>query len=108
MLRQALLNLIRNAVEAISDEATTRRVDVSTQFESESGKRWAIVEIADTGGGIPEADLTRIFIPFFTTKAEGHGVGLALAYRVVTQHGGTLTAANSKTGGAVFTVRLPE
>ena len=108
MLRQTLLNLIRNAVEAIPDEAATRRVEVSTWMESESGNRWAIVEIADTGGGIPEADLTRIFIPFFTTKAEGHGVGLALAYRVVTQHGGTLTAANSETGGAVFTVRLPQ
>ena len=107
MLRQTLLNLIRNAVEAIPDEAGTRRVDVSTRIERESGKGWAIVEIADTGAGIPDADLTRIFIPFFTTKAEGHGVGLALAYRVVTQHGGTLTAANSETGSAVFTVRLP-
>lgn len=107
MLRQALLNLMRNAVEAIADEAPARGVHVSTQVESQPGSRWAIVEIADTGGGIPESDLTRIFIPFFTTKAEGHGVGLALAYRVITQHGGTLTAANAETGGAVFTVRLP-
>jgi signal transduction histidine kinase len=108
MLRQTLLNLIRNAVEAIPETASNRRVDVSTRLETESaGKRWAVVDIEDTGEGVPEADLTRIFIPFFTTKAEGHGVGLALAYRVVTQHGGTLTAANSETGGAIFTVRLP-
>lgn len=108
MLRQTLLNLIRNAVEAIPNDATTKRVLVSTRFEKESqDTQSAIVEIADTGEGIPEADLTRIFIPFFTTKAEGHGVGLALAYRVLTQHGGSLTAANNETGGAVFTVRLP-
>ena len=66
-----------------------------------------MVEIADTGVGIPPADLQRIFIPFFTTKPTGHGVGLALAHRVITQHGGTLAAANSSTGGAVFTLRLP-
>ena len=109
MLRQALLNLIRNAAEAITQEAATRQVDVSTRLDlDQSGKYWAVTEIKDTGQGVPETDLKRIFIPFFTTKAEGHGVGLALAYRVVTQHGGTLTAANSETGGAVFTVRLPD
>lgn len=108
MLRQALLNLIRNAVEAIPATSATRRVEVSTRLEIEpAGRPSNIVEIMDTGEGIPEADLTRIFIPFFTTKAEGHGVGLALAYRVVTQHGGTLTVENSETGGAVFTIRLP-
>lgn len=108
MLRQALLNLIRNAAEAIPESAGTRRVDVAARAEQEqSGRNWAVVEIKDTGDGIPEADLQRIFIPFFTSKAAGHGVGLALAYRVVTQHGGTLTAANSNTGGAVFTIRLP-
>ncbi|HEX8190089.1 MAG TPA: ATP-binding protein, partial [Pyrinomonadaceae bacterium] len=68
---------------------------------------WARVEIEDTGAGIPEEDLHRIFIPFFTTKSKGHGVGLALAHRVATDHGGTLSAANSPNGGAVFTLRLP-
>ncbi|MDQ3803264.1 MAG: ATP-binding protein, partial [Acidobacteriota bacterium] len=72
-----------------------------------AGQEWASVEIADTGTGIPEEDLQRIFIPFFTTKSKGHGVGLALAHRVVTDHGGTLSAANAAGGGAVFTVRLP-
>ena len=66
-----------------------------------------MIEIEDTGTGIPPADLERIFIPFFTTKASGHGVGLALAHRVVTQHGGTLTASNSTAGGAMFRVKLP-
>ena len=108
MLRQALLNLIRNAAEAIPDRADHRRVQVVTATEQDSaGKNWIVIEVSDTGVGIPPADLQRIFIPFFTTKATGHGVGLALAHRVITQHGGTLTAANAKGGGAVFALRLP-
>ena len=108
MLRQALLNLIRNAAEAIPEGQTDRRVEVHSSTDlDKSGQHWAVVEIKDTGEGIPTADLQRIFIPFFTTKATGHGVGLALAHRVITQHGGTLTAANGKDGGAVFALRLP-
>lgn len=108
MLRQALLNLIRNAAEAIPDDKPERRVKVQHFTERDhADKEWAVVEITDTGVGIPTADLQRIFIPFFTTKPTGHGVGLALAHRVITQHGGTLSAANSPDGGAVFTLRLP-
>lgn len=108
MLRQALLNLIRNAAEAIPESQTNRCVEVVTSHvRDKAGSDWALVEVKDTGPGIPSADLQRIFIPFFTTKATGHGVGLALAHRVVTQHGGTLTASNAKSGGAVFSVRLP-
>ncbi len=108
MLRQALLNLIRNAAEAILDDGIERRVTVQVSSERDQAKRqWALVEITDTGVGIPPADLQRIFIPFFTTKPTGHGVGLALAHRVITQHGGTLAAANSSNGGAIFTLRLP-
>ncbi len=108
MLRQALLNLIRNAAEAIPAVKTDRRVEIFTASErDEAGKDWAVVEIKDTGEGIPASDLQRIFIPFFTTKASGHGVGLALAHRVITQHGGTLTASNTKSGGAMFSLRLP-
>jgi signal transduction histidine kinase len=108
MLRQALLNLMRNAAEAIPADKSERRVDVTVGSEQDqSGGDWVMIEIKDTGEGIPISDLHRIFIPFFTTKATGHGVGLALAHRVITQHGGTLTAGNAKSGGAVFTVRLP-
>ena len=107
MLRQALLNLIRNAAEAIPESQADRRVEVATSIErDQAGAEWVTVEIKDTGEGIAPQDLQRIFIPFFTTKTSGHGVGLALAHRVITQHGGTLTATNSITGGAVFTVRL--
>ncbi|HEX8180763.1 MAG TPA: ATP-binding protein [Pyrinomonadaceae bacterium] len=109
MLRQALLNLLRNAAEAIEDEQAERRVQVrgARTIDPNNGAAWAVVEIEDTGAGIPPADLQRIFIPFFTTKPQGHGVGLALAHRVVAEHGGTLTAAHAPTGGALFQLRLP-
>jgi signal transduction histidine kinase len=107
LLRQALLNLIRNAAEAIPEDQSDRRVTIQTSIENEQDQQWATISIRDTGGGIPDADLQKIFIPFFTTKSQGHGVGLALAHRVITQHGGTLTAANSPDGGAVFAIRLP-
>jgi signal transduction histidine kinase len=108
MLRQALLNLLRNAAEAVGENDSTRRVAVSGVRERDAaGKGWLTIKVEDTGAGIAPADLGRIFIPFYTTKSGGHGVGLALAHRVVTEHGGTLTAANSPTGGAAFTLRLP-
>src|ERR1051325_6764074 len=91
MLRQALLNLLRNAAEAIPDDAATRRVSATTSTEIVNGQRSAVIIIRDTGPGIPPADLQKVFIPFFTTKASGHGVGLPLAHRIITQHGGTLT-----------------
>jgi signal transduction histidine kinase len=128
MLRQAILNLMRNAAEAIpginagaspaattsvSDQASTsesrRSVKVTCSASRDAGGNpCAVIEIKDTGTGIPASDLERIFIPFFTTKASGHGIGLALAHRVITEHGGTLTAANAPGSGAVFNIRLPQ
>src|SRR5437762_3539270 len=108
MLRQALMNLIRNAAEAIPEEKLDRRVVITASPEPEQREgSWVTILIRDTGKGIPAADLPKIFIPFFTTKAHGHGVGLALAHRVITQHGGILTAGNGAKGGAIFTVGLP-
>ena len=107
LLRQALLNLIRNAIEAIRDDASDRGVIIETSLVFDQGTRWASISIQDTGPGIAPEDLQKIFIPFFTTKSKGHGIGLALAHRVITEHGGTLSAANAAAGGAVFTVRLP-
>jgi nitrogen fixation/metabolism regulation signal transduction histidine kinase len=108
MLRQALLNLLRNAAEAVEEARPERRVSVrGARANDARDHAWAVVEIEDNGAGIAPADLQRIFIPFFTTKAKGHGIGLALAHRVITEHGGTLTVANAPAGGALFTLRLP-
>ena len=108
MLRQAVLNLLRNAAEAIPEESSERSVFVRVGSDnSPNGKTTTAIEVRDTGSGIPPSQLQKIFIPFFTTKPKGHGVGLALTHRVITQHGGTFTAANASEGGAVFTIRLP-
>jgi signal transduction histidine kinase len=107
LLRQALLNLLRNAAEAIPDDQTDRRVNIETAVEADQGMHWALISIRDTGPGIAASDLQKIFIPFFTTKSQGHGIGLALAHRVITEHGGTLTATNQPEGGGAFIVRLP-
>ena len=103
MLRLALQNLMRNAAEAIPPESAERSVVVRATREISS----AVIEVRDTGPGISADQLKRIFIPFFTTKPKGHGVGLALTHRIITEHGGTLTAANASEGGAVFTIKIP-
>src|SRR5215510_4603071 len=105
MMRQAFLNLLRNAAEAIPDDHAERQVTIDASTSSEHDKRWVTISIRDTGEGL--TDPQKIFIPFFTTKSHGHGVGLALAHRVVTKHGGTLTAINAPDGGAVFKIRMP-
>lgn len=108
MLRQAVLNLMRNAAEAIDELADTRFVYVEGRTEvDQEGTGCVVLEISDTGIGLPDGDPQKIFIPFFTTKDRGHGIGLALAHRVITAHGGSLTAANRSPNGAVFTMRLP-
>jgi signal transduction histidine kinase len=98
MLRQALLNLIRNGAEANPDGC----VVVSAARQDGA----VVIQVRDNGPGIAAADLQKIFIPFFTTKAQGHGIGLALTHRIITQHGGTLIATNAPDGGAVFTIRM--
>jgi len=105
MLRQALLNLLRNAVEAIPESQENRRVDVT--LKDVPGNDFIQLSVQDTGPGIDPADLDKVFIPFFTTKATGHGVGLPLAHRVITEHGGNLSVENSPAGGARFIMRLP-
>jgi signal transduction histidine kinase len=107
MLRQALLNLIRNAAEAIHQNQAVRQVTIRTALETDQDQEWAAISIQDSGEGIAPGDLQKIFIPFFTTKTGGHGIGLALAHRVITEHGGTLTVANNPGGGTEFTIRLP-
>ncbi len=103
-IQQVLMNLIINAVEAMDGEGT---LTVSTR--SRAGGSMVEVAVSDTGHGISPENLDRIFVPFFTTKAESHGVGLGLAisYRIVRDHGGTITVESEVGKGTTFTVRLP-
>ena len=107
LLRQALLNLTRNAVEAARDSGAVPRIALSGSIEDLAGRKWQRICIADNGPGIPEQELTKIFLPFYTTKSEGTGLGLAVVQKVTLQHGGSIEARNRPDGGAEFLLWLP-
>ena len=105
LLHQVFLNILMNAEQAIAATGRPGRIEVTT---AQSGRR-VITTVRDTGDGIPEEALSRIFEPFYTTKevGKGTGLGLAIAYGIVQEHGGRILAANHPDGGAMFTVDLP-
>jgi signal transduction histidine kinase len=107
LLRQALVNLTRNAAEAARAGGGPPRVKVSGTMEELGGKRWQRICVSDNGPGIPEGDLPKIFLPFYTTKSEGTGLGLAVVQKVALQHGGSIEARNRPEGGADFILWLP-
>ena len=103
-IRQVVLNLLTNAAEATRERHERGgTIRVTTAMGATS----ASVQVSDEGPGIAEAVRERIFEPHFTTKAKGHGFGLAVCHRVVANHGGSVHAESPRTGGAVFTVKLP-
>ena len=107
LLRQALVNLVRNGAEAARLEGKSPQVTLSGTIEDLGGRKWQRVSIADNGPGIPAQDLPKIFLPFFTTKSDGTGLGLAVVQKVALQHGGSIEARNRQGGGAEFLLWLP-
>jgi two-component system sensor kinase FixL len=101
-LGQVMINLVRNAVEAMAD-SETRELVVSTQPADGAVE----IVVADSGPGIAPEVAERLFQPFVTSKATGLGLGLSICREIVEAHGGTLKAAAGATGGTAFTVRLP-
>ncbi len=107
LLRQAVLNLARNAAEASRDRPSGGRVIVRGSVEQNGGFDVQRISVSDNGPGIPPADLPKIFRPFYTTKAQGTGLGLAVVQKIVVQHGGTVEVRNQPQGGAEFILWLP-
>jgi nitrogen-specific signal transduction histidine kinase len=107
LIRQALLNLTRNAAEAAQEAGKPPRVTLSGTLEELAGKKWQRISVADNGPGIPDRELPKIFLPFYTTKAEGTGLGLAVVQKIALQHGGSIEARNRQGGGAEFLLWLP-
>ena len=107
LLHQVFLNMVINAEHAIASTGAPGRIEIRTAVAA-SGDR-IVASVRDTGTGIPEATLSHIFEPFYTTKevGQGTGLGLAIAYGIVQDHGGQIIAANHPEGGAMFTVELP-
>ena len=102
-MQQVLVNLLSNAIEAMESLADRRMLVIS---ELESGGK-VRVTIEDSGSGIDPKDFDKIFNSFFTTKAEGMGMGLSICRSIVESHGGRLVAPPGQSRGAAFQFTLP-
>lgn len=99
-IKQALVNLIKNALQAMTKGGV---LSVTT----DSGVDGVVISIADTGGGIPQEQINRIFEPFYTTKKKGTGLGLMIVQRIVREHGGRIDLESHVGKGTTFRVWLP-
>ncbi len=104
-IRQVLFNLLSNADQAVDGQG---RVFINLRIEDDrqAGPR-ALVEVGDDGPGIPAGERERIFEPFYTTKGQGTGLGLATVGRIVEAHGGTIELRCPEEGGSWFAIRVP-
>jgi signal transduction histidine kinase len=107
LLRQALLNLARNAAESCETAAGGGKVMVKGEVLYGEDSALQRITISDNGAGIAEGSLGKLFRPFYTTKAHGTGLGLAVVQKIIVQHGGQVEARNRAEGGAAFMVTLP-
>ncbi|MEW6601843.1 MAG: ATP-binding protein [Nitrospirota bacterium] len=103
-LEQILISIINNAIQAMKDTGT-----LTVRVRPDEKDRHVLVEISDTGKGIPESEIKNIFDPFFTTKppGEGTGLGLAVSQTLVTEHKGEILVESRVGAGTTFTVKLP-
>jgi signal transduction histidine kinase len=105
LLQQALVNIVRNAIEAMADCPGRRHRLV---LECAPAGEWAAIRVKDTGPGISAEVIARIFNPFFTTRAAGTGLGLAIVHRIIDAHAGSIRVLNNQDGpGATFEILLP-
>lgn len=93
-------NVMINALDSMPQGGV---LTIETNLES----RFFVIKIKDTGSGIPEEDIIRIFDPFFSTKASGIGLGLSMTYTAVVSHGGTISVGSQRKKGTIFTISLP-
>src|SRR6266850_3714111 len=99
-IKQALVNLIKNAIQAMTKGG---RLTVRTDEASEG----VVITVADSGGGIPQEKINRIFEPFYTTKKKGSGLGLMIVQRIVREHGGRIELESRVNQGTTFRIWLP-
>lgn len=107
LLRQALSNLLRNSCEALAGQTEPGGVTVRGEIERQPGREFLKIQISDSGAGVPAEDREKVFLPFFTTKPEGSGLGLALVQKIIVSHNGSVALENSSPEGASFVVLLP-
>ncbi|BCR03802.1 two-component sensor histidine kinase [Desulfuromonas versatilis] len=103
-IQQVLFNIIINAIQAMSDGGTLL---VQTDGIRHDGKSFGRVQVTDSGKGIPAEELEKIFVPFFTTKTQGTGLGLPICRQLLEQHGGSIRVESKVGEGTTFTIELP-
>jgi two-component system sensor histidine kinase HydH len=104
-INQVLLNLYLNALQAMEQNVSEKELHVSVYRDETKGM--LVIEVRDTGYGIPQKDLDKVLDPYFTTKPEGTGLGLALAYKIIDEHKGTIEFASVEGEGTTVSVALP-
>jgi len=105
LLRQVFLNLVRNAAEAAATYSEHPKVTISGQPTTTAAEPEQQIIVRDNGPGLPADVFPKLFVPFFTTKTAGTGLGLAVVQKIVLQHGGHITVHNHQNGGAEFVAR---
>jgi signal transduction histidine kinase len=105
LLRQAFSNLLRNALDACTAASVAPAIVI--QSDLDVAQKMLRIVVNDNGGGIPQALRERVFQPFFTSKRNGTGLGLALVQKIIVFHNGRITATASSTGGASLQITLP-
>ena len=103
-LQQVILNLVMNGIDAMKDTPAENRI---ISIRTSRVENFAQLSVSDRGQGIPEDKLKEVFEPFFTSKAEGMGMGLSIARTIIEAHNGVISAKNRDHGGASFRIRLP-
>jgi C4-dicarboxylate-specific signal transduction histidine kinase len=103
-LQQVMLNLMMNAIEAMTQVTTPRELLISSGADDAKG---VVVVVRDSGAGLDSKSLERLFEPFYTTKPQGMGMGLAISRSIMQAHGGRLWATANESRGAVFRFTLP-
>ena len=103
-LQQVILNLVANGIDAMRDTPSENR---TITIRTSRVENFAQLSVSDRGPGIPEDKLKEVFEPFFTSKAEGMGMGLSIARTIVEAHNGLISAKNRDHGGATFRIKLP-
>jgi len=103
-ISQVLVNIVVNAFHAMPNGG---RCCIAAEERTEEGKRWGEIVVSDTGIGIEQENLPRLFEPFYTTKSGGTGLGLAIAYRIMQDHGGTLHVTSVPGNGTQVVMQFP-
>lgn len=103
LFEQCLLNLVRNAIQAIDPKSRDGFIEIKTSVDG----NYVLLSVEDNGCGMNDTELTRIFEPYYTTKANGTGLGLTTIFKIIREHAGEINVSSHKGSGSTFTIKLP-